>query len=89
LAVEFGINGDEQLAPAFGADPTIGTAHFGPQDPPPRDARERHIRMESVMIAHRASEALLRLFFAHVEHEECPWLAGVVEECCLVIVGSG
>jgi hypothetical protein len=65
---------DEQLAPAFGADRTIGTAHFGPQDPPPRDARERHIRTESVMIAHRASEARLRLFFAHVEHEECPRL---------------
>ena len=26
------------------------------------------------MIAHHASEALLRLFFAHVEHHECPWL---------------
>jgi hypothetical protein len=30
--------------------------------------------MESVMIAHHASETLLRLFFAHIEHEECPWL---------------
>jgi hypothetical protein len=30
--------------------------------------------MEAVMIANHASEALLRLFFAHVEHPECPWL---------------
>ena len=26
------------------------------------------------MIVHHASEALLRLFYAHVEHPECPWL---------------
>jgi len=26
------------------------------------------------MIVHHASEALLRLFFAHVDHPECPWL---------------
>ena len=65
---------DEQLAPAFGADRMIGSGHFGPMAPPAREARERCTRMESVMIAHHASEALLRLFFAHVEHEECPWL---------------
>jgi hypothetical protein len=65
---------DEQLTPAFSADRVIGTARFGAMDPPALDARKRYIRMESVMIAHHASEALLRLFFAHVEHEECPWL---------------
>ena len=47
---------------------------FGPMDPPDMAVRKRYIRMESVMIAHHASEALLRLFFAHVEHEEYPWL---------------
>jgi hypothetical protein len=30
--------------------------------------------MEAVMIANHAAEALLRFFFAHVEHPECPWL---------------
>lgn len=77
---------DEQLAPAFGADRVISTsrvgdkdapevsARFGAMKPPDLAARKRYIRMESVMIAHHASEALLRLFFAHVEHEECPWL---------------
>jgi hypothetical protein len=77
---------DEQLAPAFGADRSISTsrtsdpdlpgvaAGFGPMDPPDIAVRKRYIRMESVMIAHHASEALLRLFFAHVEHAECPWL---------------
>jgi hypothetical protein len=65
---------DEQLAPLFAADRMIGAAHFGSMPPPTQDARERYIRMEAVMIANHASEALLRLFFAHVEHPECPWL---------------
>jgi hypothetical protein len=52
----------------------IGAAQFGSMPPPTPDARERYIRMEAVMIANHASEALLRLFFAHVEHPECPWL---------------
>ena len=30
--------------------------------------------MEAMMIVHHASEALLRLFFAHVDHPECPWI---------------
>jgi hypothetical protein len=77
---------DEQLAPAFGADRSIITsrvdddtpeasATFGAMKPPDEAARKRYIRMESVMIAHHASEAILRLFFAHVDHEECPGLA--------------
>ncbi|MGO9103901.1 MAG: hypothetical protein ACLP9Y_32450 [Mycobacterium sp.] len=65
---------DEQLTPAFAADKMIGSAHFGPMTVPTQNARERYVRMESVMIAHHASEALLRLFFAHIEHQECPWL---------------
>jgi len=65
---------DEQLGSAFAADRTIGTTHLGPVSTPPPEARQRYIRMESVMIAHHASEALLRLFLAHVEHPECPWL---------------
>jgi hypothetical protein len=65
---------DEQLGLLFAADRMIGAAQFGSMPPPTPDARERYIRMEAVMIANHASEALLRLFFAHVEHPECPWL---------------
>lgn len=65
---------DEQLAPVFAADRLIGTAHFASTLPPTSAARQRYIRMEAVMIANHASETLLRLFFAHVEHPECPWL---------------
>jgi hypothetical protein len=65
---------DELLTPAFGSDRVIGNAHFGTMDPPAAEARQRYILMEAVTVAHHASETLLRLFFAHVEHEECPWL---------------
>ncbi|OPX12577.1 hypothetical protein [Mycobacterium sp. AT1] len=65
---------DEQLGSLFEANRIVGAAHFGPMPPPPLDARQRYIRMEAVMIANHASETLLRLFFAHVEHPECPWL---------------
>lgn len=65
---------DEQLAPVFAADKLIGPAHFGAMVPPSLAARERYIRMEAVMIANHASETLLRMFFAHIEHPECPWL---------------
>jgi hypothetical protein len=65
---------DEQLEPLFAADRMIGAAQFGSMPPPTSEARQRYTRMEAVMIANHASEALLRLFFAHVEHPECPWL---------------
>lgn len=65
---------DEQLAPLFDSDRMIGAAHLHPMPPPTIEARQRYVRMESVAIANHASETLLRMFFAHVEHPECPWL---------------
>jgi hypothetical protein len=65
---------DDQLSPLYGTDRTVGAAFLGAMPPPDSEARERYVRMEAVMIANHASEALLRLFFAHVEHPECPWL---------------
>ncbi|MDP7703356.1 hypothetical protein [Mycobacterium sp. TY815] len=66
---------DEDLQPAYGADRTIGTLRIAGTTPPTRESRERYIRTEAVMIVHHASEALLRLFYAHVDHvKDCPWL---------------
>lgn len=65
---------DDLLAPLYGTDRTVGAAFLGAMPPPTSEARQRYVRMEAVMIANHASEALLRLFFAHVEHPECPWL---------------
>lgn len=65
---------EEQLSPVFGAERSIGNA-FVPGSPVPSlDDRERYLQMEAMMIVHHASEALLRLFFAHVDHPECPWI---------------
>lgn len=65
---------DDQLAPLYGTDRSVGEAFLGAMPPPTSEARQRYVRMEAVMIANHASETLLRLFFAHVEHPECPWL---------------
>jgi hypothetical protein len=66
---------EEQLAPAFGADRKIGAAlSFGGMAVPHEEERQRYIQTEAMMLVHHASEALLHLYFAHVEHPECPWL---------------
>ncbi|MCV7368525.1 hypothetical protein CRI77_22400 [Mycolicibacterium duvalii] len=65
---------DDQLAPLYGTDRTIGAAYLGAMAPPTSEARQRYIRMEAVTISNHASETLLRMFFAHTEHPECPWL---------------
>lgn len=36
---------------------------------------ESALLAESLVLLHHASEALLRLFIAHVEYEACPWIA--------------
>jgi hypothetical protein len=65
---------DESLAPAFASNRMIGSVSFGGMPVPSREARQSYLRTEAVAIVHHASEALLRLFFAHVQHPECPWL---------------
>src|ERR1700694_2821928 len=65
---------DEQLAPAFGSDRQIGTVSFGGISPPSEEERQRFFQTEAMMLVHHASEALLHLSFAHVEHPERPWL---------------
>lgn len=65
---------DPFLAPAFAVDRQIASIRFGGGDVPPADVRMRYLRTESVAIVHHASEALLRLYFAHIDHPECPWL---------------
>lgn len=66
---------DEALAPAYGSDRPVGDSicFQGTSVPHPQQ-RYQFVRMEAVTIVHHASEALLRLFFAHVDFPECPWL---------------
>lgn len=66
---------DEVLAPAYGSDRPIGnTLHFPATSVPHPEQRHKYVRMEAVTIVHHASEALLRLYFAHIDYPECPWL---------------
>lgn len=65
---------DPFLAPAFAVDRQIASIRFGGGEVPPPDVRMRYLRTETVAIVHHASEALLRLYFAHLDHPECPWL---------------
>jgi hypothetical protein len=65
---------DVFLGPAFAVDRRIGSMVVGGSEVPTSDERQRYLRTEAVTVVHHASEAVLRLFFAHVDHPECPWL---------------
>ncbi|MGV0043018.1 hypothetical protein ACRU13_02270 [Mycobacterium colombiense] len=66
---------DEVLAPAYGSNRPIGdTLHYPATPVPHPKQRHKYVRMEAVTIVHHASEALLRLYFAHIDYPECPWL---------------
>lgn len=67
------------LEPAFKTEREIGSVSFPGMAVPSESDRRRYIQTEAMMIVHHASEALLRLFFAHVDHPECPWL-GMADE---------
>ncbi|WP_166904759.1 hypothetical protein [Mycobacterium sp. DL440] len=65
---------EEALAPAYAVDRRIGVTSLGAMPVPSKDARDRYVRTECVLLLHHACEMLLRLFFAHVEKSDCPWL---------------
>ena len=65
---------DDKLAPAYRTDRRIGSVTFRANTVPDEDDRQRYIQTEAMMIVHHASEALLHLYFAHIDHPECPWL---------------
>lgn len=66
---------DDILAPAYGTGRPIGESiHFPARGVPHPMQRYKYVRLEAVTIIHHASEAILRLFLAHVDFPECPWL---------------
>ncbi|MDV6312124.1 hypothetical protein R3Q15_09540 [Gordonia amicalis] len=64
----------EQIAPLLATPRRIGSLEMTPTGPPTDEVRERYIATESVMLFHHAAEMILRLFYAHVEKPDCPWL---------------
>ncbi|MEU6579578.1 hypothetical protein [Nocardia sp. NPDC046763] len=65
---------DEALAPAYAAERQIGIARFGGMPVRSRITRERYVRTECILVLHHTCETLLRLYFAHTEKPDCPWL---------------
>ncbi|BBX00025.1 hypothetical protein BST36_23660 [Mycolicibacterium moriokaense] len=64
----------EALAPAYEAERVVGVSRRIGAAVPSKDTRDRYVRTECVLVLHHACEMLLRLFFAHVEKQDCPWL---------------
>lgn len=64
----------EQLRDVYATERRIGSLGMTPVSPPDDDERERYIATEAEMIVHHAAEMILRMFFAHVEAPDCPWL---------------
>lgn len=65
---------DEVLAPAYASERVIGVTRRSMTPVPSKEARDRYVRTECVLVLHHACETLLRLFFAHAEKQDCPWL---------------
>ncbi|WP_279100757.1 hypothetical protein [Gordonia bronchialis] len=64
----------DQLAPMLATPRRIGSLGLDPVGPPADEVRDRYIATEAVMVFHHAAEMLLRMFYAHVEKPDCPWL---------------
>lgn len=64
----------EALAPAYDSERVVGVSRRGSAPVPSKEARDRYVRTECVLVLHHACEMLLRLYFAHVEKQDCPWL---------------
>ncbi|RIS79130.1 hypothetical protein D2E44_20945 [Mycobacteroides abscessus] len=64
----------EVLAPAYESERVVGVSRRAGAPVPSKEARDRYVRTECVLVLHHACEMLLRLFFAHVEKQDCPWL---------------
>lgn len=64
----------EALTPAYESERVVGASRHVGTRVPSKDARDRYVRTECVLVLHHACETLLRLFFAHSENQDCPWL---------------
>lgn len=64
---------EEQLAPAYAAERSIKGVQLGGATPPDAEKRNRYMQTEAIIILHHSVEMILRLFYAHVEHTDCPW----------------
>jgi hypothetical protein len=64
----------EALTPAYESERVVGASRHVGTRVPSKEARDRYVRTECVLVLHHACETLLRLFFTHSEKQDCPWL---------------
>jgi hypothetical protein len=64
----------DALAPAYESERIVGVSRRAGAPVPSKETRDRYVRTECVLVLHHACEMLLRLFFAHVDKQDCPWL---------------
>lgn len=64
----------EALASVYESERVVGVFRRNGASVPSKEARDRYVRTECVLVLHHACEMLLRLFFAHVDKQDCPWL---------------
>lgn len=64
----------EALAPAYASERAVGVFRPAAVPVPSKQARDRYVRTECILVLHHACEMLLRLFFAHADKQDCPWL---------------
>jgi len=62
------------LAPAFAKHRRVGAIDFNPTEAPGDEERQRYLVAESQIVFHHAAELVLRMFFAHIEAPDCPWI---------------
>lgn len=65
---------DSQLKTVYGSDRSIGSSELRATAPPQNDTRQRYIAVEALILFHHAAEMILRMFYAHIDQKECPWL---------------
>ena len=64
----------EALTPVYESERVVGDYRRAGTPVPSKEARDRYVRTECVLVLHHACETLLRLYFAHSENQDCPWL---------------
>lgn len=73
-AVTLMLASSDVLAAVYESERIVGVSRRGGSPVPSKEARDRFVRTECVLLLHHACETLLRLFFAHVDKDDCPWL---------------
>lgn len=71
---------DDDIRKMYSKVRNVGNIEMRDGTAPTEDERQRYISAEASMVAQHAAETLLRMYFAHLENVDCPWL-GMASSC--------